>query len=274
MDKQSFDKSLNAIFNLNESTHMEAEIPEKPEKLNDNFRKNIYRKLRGEPSKVDTYPDNYPKLDSNMVSQRIGVQASKEDILNKLAETLNVSRDSLSVSSLPEPHGEFRVYANRERLNKDPFFYAADKPVTGKDNIGAIWPKENGFIFKHLDTHFFNTKFPNDKKDVEVIDERENPIGVDTIKNQVQNFGPEALSQIIAKLNPEMNKVDSNGQPSSEFNQFVDSIKQDGLELILKTSASAGGVKTAPTASTVKPDAASPAAEVAPKEPGQELASL
>lgn len=106
------------------------------------------------------------------------------------------------------------------------------------------------------------------------LKERENPISVGTIKNQVQNFGPEALGQIIAKLSPDMDKVDANGQPTSEYNQFVESIKQDGLEIILNASSAAGGVKTAPNGqANAKPASPAPGAS-APEEPGQELASL
>jgi hypothetical protein len=106
------------------------------------------------------------------------------------------------------------------------------------------------------------------------LTERENPISVGTIKSQVQNFGPEALGQIVAKLSSDMDKVDANGQPTSEYNQFVESIKQDGLEIILNASSAAGGVKTAPNGQgNAQP--ASPAPDVAaPEEPGQELASL
>lgn len=108
---------------------------------------------------------------------------------------------------------------------------------------------------------------------VAVMDERNNPISVGTIKNQVQNFGPEGLSQVISKLSADMNKTDSNGQPTSEYNQFVDSIKQDGLELILKVSASAGGVKMAPGGTPNAPGG-TPPEDPNKKEPGDELASL
>ena len=116
---------------------------------------------------------------------------------------------------------------------------------------------------------------PSTQREVRTIKERENPISVGTIQNQVKNFGPEALGQIIGKLNPEMDKVDANGQPTSEYNQFIDAIKQDGLEIILKTSAGAGGVKMAPAGGkSPSPTPESPAPGVAPKEPGQELANL
>lgn len=114
----------------------------------------------------------------------------------------------------------------------------------------------------------------SDLETMDVLDERENPISVDTIKSQIMNFGPEALGQIITKLNSEMNKVDANGQPTSEYNQFVDTIKQDGLEIILTASAGAGGVKMAPTGGQAKTPAVVPAPGVDKNEPGEELKNL
>ncbi len=102
-----------------------------------------------------------------------------------------------------------------------------------------------------------------------VLDERNNPISVSTIKDQVINFGPQGVSQIVNKLSADMNKTNSDGQPTSDFNMFIDSIKQDGLELLVKYGADAGGVKVPPGGS-----AATPTTAPDKKEPGQELASL
>jgi len=109
-----------------------------------------------------------------------------------------------------------------------------------------------------------------------IIDERENPISVATIKSQVQNFGPEAFGQIVSNLSAEMNKVNVNGQPTSEYNQLIDSIKQDGLELILKVSSEHGGVKVPASGAAPTPAGGdgSTNGEDQSKEPGQELSSL
>ena len=117
-----------------------------------------------------------------------------------------------------------------------------------------------------------NERMPSDKPGDAVMDERENPIGVSTIKNQVINYGPKGLSEIIGRMSADMSLQDANGQPSSEFNQFVDSIKQDGLELVLKVGAQSGGVKVPPNGA--QPIAAGEKPEDPNKKPGDELASL
>jgi hypothetical protein len=107
-----------------------------------------------------------------------------------------------------------------------------------------------------------------------LVRERNNPISVATIKDQVVNFGPKGVSQIVNKLSPDMTKTNSEGQPTSDFNMFIDSIKQEGLELLIKYGADAGGVKVPPGGSAASPEAGGTPEDPNKEEPGQELASL
>ncbi len=196
-------------------------------------------------------------------------------MLSKLSQLMNVPIEKFSTTPNPYPTGEIGVFVKDEKRHPNPLHVSNqpgyNMPKVANQNIGDIWKTQEGFIFKNHQNHFLGSKVP--ANDVGVVNERENPIGVSTIKSQVQNFGPEALGQIIGKLNSEMNKQDVNGQTTSEFNQFVDSIKQDGLELILKQGADSGGVKVPPNGAPV-PATGNAGSSSDKKEPGQELASL
>lgn len=374
METKKFDEALNKIFNITEAVlqpEVTGLVPPEGDSV-EVFRNLVKERLRGlkkspegtphtqrgpgapgeaimeQPKQVDVpYPD--PKV----VTQAVGSHKSTEELLNKLAELLGVSRQDLTLSPNPFPTGEIGVWLKVHESNKGPETYLTGKPNTSShsQNIGDIWTTPNGFIFKNHSNPYFANKFkavketnvqvdkglpgmavvearppvrpedypskdsinrlvhskpvstsspaktgfkslvpkvrtPEERLKGEIaygpngevvrggLKERENPISVGTIKSQVQNFGPEALGQIVAKLSPDMDKVDANGQPTSEYNQFVESIKQDGLEIILNASSAAGGVKTAPNGqANAKPASPAPGAE-APEEPGQELASL
>jgi hypothetical protein len=287
MDTVKFNAKLDKIFNLKES--IQPQMTDDGDSI-ESFRNCIKTRLRGTKNSngkaIVEAPIDAPYPDSKMVTQSVGVQNSPEDILNKLSELLGVSRETIVTTPKPYPTGETGVFVKVDHAkHSDPnhISHGSGIPKTSSENIGDIWPTQGGFVFKShnnpwlankLATVKFNGQTNPVQSDVAVMDERENPISVSTIKSQVMNFGPQALSQIIAKLNPEMNKVDDNGQPSSEYNQFVDSIKQDGLGLILKSSASAGGVKVGPTGGPEKASSPTPAPGVDKKEPGQELANL
>ena len=113
---------------------------------------------------------------------------------------------------------------------------------------------------------------PSDKPGDAVMDERENPISVKTMQDQVKNWGPKGVSEIIARMCADMDKQDVNGNPSSEFGQFIDSVKQDGISLIIKVGSQSGGVKVPPNG--VQPITPGERPEDPNKKPGDELASL
>lgn len=283
MDKQKFNEELNKIFCIKEDAQLGLE---KPVDSVDMFRSSIKSRLKGSTKDkfvaggfdeasandpVDFYTQ-YPQLKD--ISSKVGALPTVDAVLAKLAQLTNIPIQQFSTTPKPYPTGEIGVFVKDEKKHPDPLHISNgsgyNMPKVANQNIGSIFPAMDGkgFTFKNHQNHFLGSKVPGN--DTSVVVERENPIGVSTIKSQVQNFGPEALGQIIGKLNAEMNKQDVNGQPTSEFNQFVDAIKQDGLELILKQGADAGGVKVAPNGEA--PVKANP--NVANKEPGKELASL
>lgn len=307
MDNAKFNAQLDKIFNLKESVQPEVVSIVTPEDSVDTFRTCVKNRLRGlknqdpqphtqvgpgEPGKafMET-PGQAPYPNREEVTNKVGVHPTTQALLQALAGILNVPVETLNLSPAPMPTGETPVWLKQDRSHPNPnhVSHGSGMPKTSNDNIGEIRPVAGGFAFKNHNNPAFaelyagnsvgkvketNVQVDKGLPGQAVMDERENPISVGTIKSQVQNFGPEALGQIIAKLNPEMNKVDANGQPTSEYNQFVDAIKQDGLELVLKASAGAGGVKMAPTGGPAKPSTPAPAPDVAPKAPGEELASL
>jgi hypothetical protein len=82
----------------------------------------------------------------------------------------------------------------------------------------------------------------------DVIVERQNEIGVDTLKGSVKKMGPKVVSEIIAKLSVEKKEVDaSTGIATSEFDQFVDGLKQEACEVLLGSSASPSQNSTSPS---------------------------
>jgi hypothetical protein len=289
MDKGTFDKELNRIFCIKEDAQLGLDKPNDVDSV-DMFRQRIkgrltnFNKDEKKAGQIDPKPavemeasvndpvdfnTQYPQLKD--ITAKVGTQPSVEAILSKLSQLMNVPVEKFSTTPNPYPTGEIGVFVKDEKRHPDPLHVSNgpgyNMPKVSNQNIGDIWKTKEGFIFKNHQNHFLGSKIGSDTG---VVNERENPIGVSTIKNNVMNYGPEALGQIISKLSAEMNKTGTDGQPTSEFNQFVDAIKQDGLELILKQGADAGGVKVAPNGEA--PVKATP--NVAKKEPGQELASL
>lgn len=290
MDTTKFNAKLDKIFNLKESIQPEMVDTRTGDSI-ESFRNNIKTRLRvaknSNGKSIVEAPTDAPYPDRKMVTQTVGVQKSPEDIISKLSTLLGVPRETIATTPRPYPTGETGVFVkvdHAKHLDPNHVSHGSGIPKTSSENIGDIWPVQGGFVFKNHNNPWLASKLAPVKETnvqvdtslpgIAVMDERENPISVGTIKSQVMNFGPEALGQIIGKMNPEMNKVDVNGQPSSEFNQFVDAIKQDGLELILKASAGAGGVKVGPTGGPAKTRAPAPAPGIDKKEPGQELANL
>ena len=103
-----------------------------------------------------------------------------------------------------------------------------------------------------------------------VLVERENEIGLDTLKGSVKKLGPKGISEIIAKLSPEKTEVDKQtGIATSQFDKFVDGLKQEACEALL-------GSESTPT-SAPTPDTAEASGEEAPgvpKSPEQKLPDL
>jgi hypothetical protein len=102
-----------------------------------------------------------------------------------------------------------------------------------------------------------------------MIVERQNEIGLDTLKGSVKKMGPNAISEIIAKLSIEKKEVDaSTGVATSEFDQFVNGLKQEACEVLLGSNAT-------PTTPTTSPDL-SPEGQAPniPKSPEQKLPDL
>lgn len=290
MDTVKFNAKLDKIFNLKESIQPEISDTRIEDSI-ESFRNNIKTRLRGAKNSngkaIVEAPIDAPYPDSKIVAQTVGIQKTPEDILNKLSELLGVSRETIVTTPKPYPTGETGVFVkvdHAKHLNPNHVSHGSGIPKVSNENIGDIWPVQGGFAFKNHNNPWLANKLASVKETnvqvnpgqtkVAVMDERENPISVGTIKSQVINFGPKALSQIISNLSADMNVQDANGQPSSEYNQFVDSIKQDGLELILKASAARGGVKVDPTGGSEKVNNLTPAPGSDKKVPGQELANL
>ena len=103
-----------------------------------------------------------------------------------------------------------------------------------------------------------------------VLVERENEIGLDTLKGSVSKLGPKGVSEIIAKLSAEKNEVDKQtGIATSQFDKFVAGLKQEACEALL-------GSESTPT-SAPTPDAGEASGDgtpEAPKSPEQKLPDL
>lgn len=104
----------------------------------------------------------------------------------------------------------------------------------------------------------------------EVIVERDNEIGLDTLKGSIKKMGPQKVAEIIGKLSIEKKEVDkATGIATSEFDKFVDGLKQEAAEALLGSTATptatpdASGDTTTPTSPTSEP-----------KEPQQKLDDL
>jgi len=103
-----------------------------------------------------------------------------------------------------------------------------------------------------------------------VLVERENEIGLDTLKGSVSKLGPKGVSEIIAKLSAEKNEVDKQtGIATSQFDKFVAGLKQEACEVLL------GSTSTPTSAPTL--NAGEPSGEETPgvpKSPEQKLPDL
>lgn len=103
-----------------------------------------------------------------------------------------------------------------------------------------------------------------------VLVERENEIGLDTLKGSVKKLGPKGVSEIIAKLSAEKNEVDrKTGIATSQFDKFVSGLKQEACEALL-------GSESTPI-SEPTPDAGAPGVDETPgvpKSPEQKLPDL
>jgi hypothetical protein len=106
----------------------------------------------------------------------------------------------------------------------------------------------------------------------EVIVERDNEIGLNTLKGSIKKMGPQKVAEIIGKLSTEKKEVDkATGIATSEFDKFVDGLKQEAAEALL-------GSEVTPDASSPTPsptgDAQAPTQTGAPKAPAEKLDDL
>lgn len=91
-----------------------------------------------------------------------------------------------------------------------------------------------------------------------IIVERENEIGLNTLKGSIIKMGPKGVADVISKLSTEKKEVDkATGVATSEFDKFVGGLKQDACETLLGSSAvpsnPAIGASNAPEATPVEP---------------------
>ncbi len=105
-----------------------------------------------------------------------------------------------------------------------------------------------------------------------ILVERDNEIGLETLKGSIRKMGPQKVSEVIAKLSAEKNEVDEAGVATSEFDKFVDGLKQEAAEALL-------GSEATPTTPEATPEAGgepgnTPEAGAAPKTPEQKLPDL
>lgn len=103
--------------------------------------------------------------------------------------------------------------------------------------------------------------------------ERDNEIGLETLKGSIRKMGPQKVSEIIAKLSVDKSEVDkATGIATSEFDKFIDGLKQEAAEALL-------GSEVTPTSPDANPEGgaapgATPTANAAPKTPEQKLPDL
>lgn len=107
--------------------------------------------------------------------------------------------------------------------------------------------------------------------DPNVLVERENEIGLDTLKGSIIKMGPQKVSEVVAKMSVEKKEVDKKtGIATSEFEKFVGGLKQEAAEALLGAEATPAA---APEAAA--PEGATPeAGKEAPKTPEQKLPDL
>ena len=104
--------------------------------------------------------------------------------------------------------------------------------------------------------------------------ERDNEIGLETLKGSIRKMGPQKVSEIIAKLSAEKSEVDkATGVATSEFDKFIDGLKQEAAEALLGSEATPSTPDATPEGGAPAPGA-TPAAGEAPKTPEQKLPDL
>jgi hypothetical protein len=105
-----------------------------------------------------------------------------------------------------------------------------------------------------------------------IIVERENDIDLDTLKGSIRNLGPQKVSEIIAKLSTDKKEVDAaTGMATSEFDNFVDGLKQEAIEVILGSQAPQSQPSTPEQTPSATSDSTS---KDVPKTPEQKLPDL